>query len=212
MKILAVDTLAGAGYALPMEPRDEAILLDQARNGCDQSFESLVHEHSEKMIQLALRMVKNRSDAEEIAQEAFIRLYRSLATFRGDSRVSTWLYRTVSRLCIDYLRREKIKRRLFFFSRPDDTYDFVEQAPSAETAQDDLLIAREELAHVIKGLDNLSPRQRAVLTLRHQEGLPLKEIAEILELSEGSIKVHLHRAVQALRTTLDEMEKNHEKQ
>ena len=193
-----------------MDVREETILLDQARAGCEQSFESLVKQHSEKMIRLALRMVNNRSDAEDIVQEAFLRLYRSLSSFRGDSRISTWLYRIVSRLCIDHLRREKIKRKLFFFSRPSDTYDPIEQTASSEATQDDQAIAREQLGHVLTALNRLSPRQRAVLTLRHQEELPLNEIAEILGLSVGSIKVHLHRAVKTLRSVLAEMENQHE--
>ena len=208
MTFAAVDTLAGGGYALPMNIRDETILLDQARNGCEQSFEILVRQNSEKMIRLAWRMVNNRSDAEDIVQEAFLRLYRSLSSFRGDSRISTWLYRTVSRLSIDYLRREKLKRRLFFFKPRDDAADPFEQAASGETAQDELAIAREQLADVHHALGNLSARQRAVLTLRHQEELPLREIAEILGLTEGSVKVHLHRAVQNLRAALDEKENN----
>jgi len=206
MSFCSVDTLESDGYALPMETREEAILVEQARDGCEQSFEALVRQNSEKMIQLAWRMISNRQDAEEIVQEAFLRFYRSLDRFRGDSLVSTWLYRTVSRLCIDYLRRERIKRRLFFFSRPDDEFDPLEQATANTIRQDDQVIARQELVHLMRALERLSPRQRVVLTLRHQEELPLKEIAEILGLSEGSVKVHLHRAVQGLRNSLAEME------
>lgn len=211
MILSAVDTFAGGGYPLPMDAREEAILLDQARDGCEQSFEVLVKQNSEKMIQLAWRMVNNRSDAEEIAQEAFLRFYRSIDSFRGDSRVSTWLYRTVSRLCIDYLRREKIKRKLFFFNKPDSDYDPIDHSPSHTTPQDDQAIAREEIAHVLQAMESLSARQRAVLTLRHQEQLPLKEIATILGLSEGSVKVHLHRAVQSLRSSLAQLETSHDK-
>ncbi|WP_303722127.1 RNA polymerase sigma factor [Malonomonas rubra] len=206
MNLCVVDTLESGGYALPMETREEAILVEQARAGCEQSFEALVRQNSERMIQLAWRMVNHRQDAEEIVQEAFLRFHRSLDRFRGDSLVSTWLYRTVSRLCIDYLRRERIKRRLFFFSRPDDEFDPLAQAPANTIRQDDQAIARQELVHLMRALERLSPRQRAVLTLRHQEELPLKEIAEILGLSEGSVKVHLHRAVQGLRNSLAEME------
>ncbi len=206
MNLCAVDTYFTGGYALPMEKREEAILVDQARSGCEQSFELLVRQHSQKMIQLAWRMIDNRADAEEIVQEAFLRLFRSLDSFRGDSRVNTWLYRTVSRLCIDYLRRERIKRKLFFLNKRDDDFDPIEHSASAEIPQDDMIIAREELSHVAEAIKMLSARQRAVLTLRHQEQLPLKEIAGILGLSEGSVKVHLHRAVQALRLSLEELE------
>jgi len=210
MNLCAVDTLDGDGYALPMDARQEAILLAQAREGCEQSFESLVRENSEKMIQLALRLVNNRSDAEELVQEAFLRLYRSLSSFRGESRVGTWLYRTVTNLAIDYLRREKIKRRLFFFKRSNDDYDPADFAPTTDSPQDDQIIAREELGYVLQSLDKLSARQRTVLTLRHQENLSIKEIAEVLGLSQGSIKVHLHRAVQTLRASLAAMETRHD--
>ncbi|PLY03387.1 MAG: RNA polymerase sigma factor [Desulfuromonas sp.] len=205
MNFCAVDTTINGGYALPMDKRQETILLEQARDGCEQSFETLVRQNSGKMIQLAFRLVNNRSDAEEIVQEAFLRLYRSLGSFRGESRIGTWLYRTVSNLAIDHLRREKIKRKLFFLKRNSDDADPVEFTPSSEPAQDDQLMAREELATVVQSLDKLSPRQRTVLTLRHQENLSIREIADILGLSEGSIKVHLHRAIQTLRAALDDM-------
>ncbi len=185
-----------------MDARSESILVDRAREGCEQSFEALVMQNSEKMIRLAWRMIGNRADAEEIAQEAFLRLYTSLGTFRGDSRVGTWLYRTVSRLCIDYLRREKLRRRLFFFKREDDDFDPLQNTAAEDLPQDERFILREDLRTVRRGIASLSARQRAVLTLRHQEQLPLREIAAILGVSEGSVKVHLHRAVQALRAEL----------
>lgn len=206
MHSTAVDTPAGGRYALAMDSRSETILLDRAREGCEQSFEVLVNENSEKMIRLAWRMVRNRADAEEITQEAFLRLYRSLDTFRGDSRIGTWLYRTVTRLCIDYLRREKIKRKLFFIGRGDDHYDLLDNAASELPLAEDGLIAREDVELLQQAIGRLSARQQAVLTLRHQEQLPLREIAAILGLSEGSVKVHLHRAVQGLRTALADKE------
>jgi len=197
-----VDTVNNAGYALQMQPGNEKNLVEQARNGNQAAFTQLVGSHSEKSLQLAWRLVSNRSEAEEIVQEAFIRLYKSLPTFRGDSSLGTWLYRTVSRLAIDHLRREKLKRKLFFF-RPetDEQVDPLELAVDNDSPHD-LLVARQTAQAAQRLLNRLSARQRAVFVLRHQEGLPLKEIASMLDLSEGTVKTHLHRAVSQFRQEL----------
>jgi len=197
-----VDTVNNAGYALQMQPGNEKNLVEQARNGNQAAFTQLVESHSEKSLQLAWRLVSNRSEAEEIVQEAFIRLYKSLPTFRGDSSLGTWLYRTVSRLAIDHLRREKLKRKLFFF-RPetDEQVDPLELAVDNDSPHD-LLVARQTAQAVQRLFNRLSARQRAVFVLRHQEGLPLKEIASMLDLSEGTVKTHLHRAVSQFRQEL----------
>lgn len=200
-----VDIEKNRGYPLPMQPSTEKILLDQARDGQEQAFAQLVELHSEKMIALAWRLVGRREEAEEIAQEAFLRLYRSLPEFRGESRIGTWLYRTVSRLAIDHLRRERLRRKIFFFRSGDDEQsDPVELAvdPGA-TPQDDLL-ARETGERMQQVLQKLPPRQKAVFVLRHMEEMPLKEIAATLGLQEGTVKAHLHRAVNQFRRELSE--------
>lgn len=189
-------------YLLSMDNRSEQILLDQARDGNMRSFEQLMQANSAAVYRHALRMVGNTADAEDLTQEAFLRLHRSLARFRGDARVATWLYRTVSRLAIDQLRKEKLKRAFFFTGRKDDLIEQVEQAvdtaPSAQTQ----LLQREQQQEVLKVMQHLSPRQRAVFSLRHFEERPLKEIAEILELELGTVKTHLHRATCLLREEL----------
>jgi RNA polymerase sigma-70 factor (ECF subfamily) len=194
------------GYAPDMELAQEMHLLHQALSGCDASFRALVEEHSPQLLRLAWRMLGNHSDAEDIVQEAFLRLHRHLPTFRGDSRLSTWLYRTVTRLAIDVLRREKLKRILFFSRRDNDAPDPVELFADPRPGQESQLIAKQQLAVVRRQLDKLSAQQRAVLTLRHQEQLPLLDIAELLGISEGSVKTHLHRAVRSLRSALDKTE------
>lgn len=188
-------------YSLRMDARTEEVLLSQAREGDDRSFEQLVLTHSDRAIRLALRMTGNRHEAEEIAQEAFLRLHRSLHRFRGDSRLSTWMYRTVTRLAIDHLRREKLKRQVFFFrSRNDeDDLDPIDLAVSHEASPESRVLTREAGTVLKEVLQGLSARQRAVFTLRHFEELSLKEIAEVLELEEGTVKAHLHRAVHHVR-------------
>lgn len=192
-----MDTLS-----LTMQPQIEKIFLDQARNGEERAFSQLVEAHSERVIALAWRLVNNRADAEEIAQEAFLRLYNSLATFRGESSVATWLYRTVSRLAIDHLRRERLKRRIFFFrsanaaERPDP----LEMVPDPSAASPLSQLLDKEMAGCMHQVLNLlPPQQKAVFVLRHMQDMSLREIAEILGLEEGTVKSHLHRAVTRFR-------------
>jgi len=194
-----VDSLSGSSYAQDMADSEEQALLERIRNGDDSGFEVLVKEHTSKIVGLAWRLVGNREEAEDLAQEAFLRLHRSLPTFRGDSRIGTWLYRTTTRLAIDHLRRERIKRKLFFFRQDNDAPDPVELASDGRRDQQRELLAQEALQTLRQGLNKLSSRQQVIFTLRHYEGLSLKEIAEHLGLETGTVKAHLHRAVTQLR-------------
>ena len=181
----------------------EQILLEQLRAGHPGAFEQLVQAQASRMINLAYRLVGNRAEAEEIAQEGFLRLHRSLASFRGECSLTR--YRIVSRLAIDHLRREKLRRKLFFFRRHNDDVDPLDVVADAGASPRDLLQAKEAGQRLQAALDGLSARQRAVFVLRHQEGLALKEIAAVLKLQEGTVKAHLHRAVRALRVELEDL-------
>jgi len=188
--------------------RCEQILLEQLRAGYPGAFEQLVEAQAARLINLAYRLVGNRAEAEEIAQEGFLRLHRSLDGFRGDCSLSSYLYRIVSRLAIDHLRREKLRRKLFFFRRHEDDVDPLEVAADPGASPRDELQAKETGRRLLAALDGLSARQRAVFVLRHQEGLPLKEIAAMLNLEEGTVKAHLHRAVRALRAELEDLQED----
>ena len=197
-----VDSLPESGYSQKMTAAEEQQLLERIRAGDDSGFEQLVREHTGKVIGLAWRLLGSREEAEDLAQEAFLRLHRSLAGFRGDSRISTWLYRTTTRLAIDHLRRERIKRRLFFFCQDNDAPDPVELAGDPRPDPGRTFQSQEAMRLLRKSLGKLSPRQQVIFTLRHYEGLPLKEIAEHLDLETGTVKAHLHRAVTQLRQDL----------
>ena len=188
-----------------MDSRHEKILVQQAAAGDVRAFDAIVALHSQRVIQLAWRLVGSREDAEDLAQEAFLRLHRSLADFRGDAALATWFYRTVSRLAIDFLRRERLRRRLFWFRQSDEETDPREQAvaPGASPAQE--LLAAEQRQRLRNALRHLSPRQRTIFVLRNDEGLALKEIAGLLGLEEGTVKIHLHRAVARLTAELNDI-------
>jgi RNA polymerase sigma-70 factor (ECF subfamily) len=206
-----VDTLPGSRYPRNMVNIDEKALLERIRRGDESGFEEIVREHTGKLVGLAWRLVGTREDAEELAQEAFLRLHRSLPDFRGDSLIGTWLYRTTTRLAIDFLRRERIKRKVFFFRQDNDSPDPVELASDSRQTPGEIFQTQEAMRSLRKNLQNLSSRQQVVFMLRHYEGLALKEIAEHLGLETGTVKAHLHRAVTQLRKDLvDFREGDHE--
>jgi RNA polymerase sigma-70 factor (ECF subfamily) len=185
--------------------QEEQILLEQIRNGHPTAFEQLVVSQTPRMVNLAYRLVGNREEAEDIVQEAFLRLHRSLESFRGECSLTSWLYRIVSRLAIDHLRREKLRRKLFFFRNNNEDPDPLELVADSGLTSVEKLQAKETGRRVAAALETLSARQRAVFVLRHHEGLALKEIAALLQLEEGTIKAHLHRAVRALRAELEDL-------
>lgn len=205
-----VDHALAQDYSAASElgDRSEKILLEQLRAGHPGAFEQLVASQASRLINLAYRLVGNRAEAEEIAQEGFLRLHRSLQGFRGDCSLASYLYRIVSRLAIDHLRREKLRRKLFFFRRNEDDLDPLDMAADTGASPRDNLQARETGQRLLTALDRLSARQRAVFVLRHQEGLPLKEIAAVLKLEVGTVKAHLHRAVRALRSELKDLQED----
>lgn len=197
-----VDSLPGSSYPQIMADSEEQALLERIRSGDESGFELLVKERADKVIGLAWRLVGNREEAENLAQEAFLKLHRSLPSFRGESRISTWLYRTTTRLAIDHLRRKRIKRKLFFFRQDNTAPDPVEHASDPRNDPGREFQSQEAMRLLRNGLGKLSPRPQVVFTLRHYEGLALKEIAEHLGLEIGTVKAHLHRAVTQLRQDL----------
>jgi RNA polymerase sigma-70 factor, ECF subfamily len=187
------------------EIRQREILLEQIKAGHPTAFEQLVLANAPKMVNLAYRLVGNREEAEDIAQEAFLRLHRTLDQFRGECSLNSWLYRIVSRLAIDHLRREKLRRKLFFFRHSNEEPDPLDVVAEPGASSFDMLQAQETGRRMAVALKQLSARQRAVFVLRHQEGLPLKEIAAMLDLEEGTVKSHLHRAIRFLRVELADL-------
>lgn len=200
----AIDTLPASRYPRSMVNLEEQAILERIRNGDESGFEVLVKEHTGKIVGLAWRLVGNREDAEDLAQEAFLRLHRYLPGFRGESRIGTWLYRTTTHLAIDYLRRERIKRKIFFFRQDNDAPDPIELASDHRWNPAREFQSQEAMQTLRRSLQKLSSRQQVIFTLRHYEGLPLKEIGEHLGLETGTIKAHLHRAVTQLRKDLAE--------
>lgn len=181
----------------------EQELVSRAKQGDQDAFSQLVEANQNKIYTLALRMTGSPEDGADLAQEAFLRAWRSLPSFQGESNFSTWLYRLTSNLCIDFLRREKRCRAITAAVPLDGEEDSPPaQVPDHRFTPESELERKELRAAVDRGLSKLSDDHRQVLVLRELEGLSYTEIADRLELEEGTVKSRIARARMALRNIL----------
>ncbi len=174
------------------EPPCDEELLRLTAAGDRESFAQLVELHQKRVVQLAARLLSSADQAEDVAQDAFIRVYRAAGKFKPQARFSTWLYRIVVNLCHDQRRRWKL--RLSSFEE--------EPAAPAESSRAE----REEIsARVHAAMEELAPRQRAVLVLHRFEGQSYREIAASTGLSESAVESLLVRAYAKLRYALRDL-------
>ena len=187
-----------------MTREEESELIRRVQAGDPDAFEPLVTEHQTRVYHLALRMLGNEADAADAAQDAFIKAYTSLASFRGDSRFSVWLYRLTNNICIDYLRRQK-RQSAVSLQTEDDEGEELELSLPDERYSPELLAERaEEQAAVRAAIAALPADCREILTLREIGGLSYEELAAALSLETGTVKSRLNRARKKLCALLVE--------
>ncbi|WP_343488447.1 sigma-70 family RNA polymerase sigma factor [Allomuricauda sp. d1] len=179
-----------------MTTNDEAKLISQIVNGDTHAFTKVVDAHKNLVFSLALRMLKNQEEAEEVSQDTFVKVYKSLKKFKGDSKFSTWIYRITYNTCLDRLKKSK-KRFL--------EQELVEvqqhQIATLHNALDGMLLKERE--EIIKSCLRYLPEEDAgLLTLFYFEDKNLKELEKIIDLSANTIKVRLHRARKKFATVL----------
>jgi RNA polymerase sigma-70 factor (ECF subfamily) len=171
----------------------ETQLLEKCRNGDQAAFKMLVEQHQSYAYTLAFRLLWQRQDAEDIVQEAFVRVWRHIGKFDLQKKFTTWLYQIVIRLCYDSLRARKRKTRIFQDDKPDaDAF-----VPSENGDQN-----REKLQQLLTAVETLSPKQKLVFTLRDLHDFSIDQVASLTGLSTGSIKTNLYHARKTIRNQL----------
>lgn len=177
-----------------MTREQEAAVIQSVLDGDVNAFETLVKEYEKNVYNLALRMTGNSEDAADMSQEAFIKAYNSLSSFRGDSKFSVWLYRIVSNVCLDYLRSRTRKPTVSLSTENDDGEE-VELDIADESQSPELLLDRSLTRDAVRrGLAALPPDHREILLLREIQGLSYEEIAAALGLEAGTVKSRIFRA------------------
>jgi len=180
-------------------------LIRAAQRGDQDAFEQLVRVYDQSVLRLAMNLLRSPEDARDVYQEAFLRVYRNLHTFRFDCSFHTWLYRIVTNICLDQLRKRKVRKEepsvIETADGPVDRMETFEE--EAATADPERAAWNRQLKEKIEGaLQDLTPRERLVFELRHYQGLRLRNIGEVLGTTEEAAKNCLFRATQKMRSVL----------
>lgn len=200
-----VETIGRVAVNGLQDRSNETALIRAAQSGNSEAFEQLVRTYDQSVLRMALNLLHSQEDARDVYQEAFLRVFRKLPQFRFDCSFSTWLYRIVANLCLDQLRKRKVRK---------------EEASSVETGSGELdrfqllpeqradvdpqrqLFSSEVSRRINSVLETLTPRERLVFEMRHYQGMRLRAIGESLGVTEEAAKNCLFRATQKMRAAL----------
>jgi RNA polymerase sigma-70 factor, ECF subfamily len=188
-------------------PSTEAALIRAAQQRDHDAFEQLVRLHDRSVLRLAMNLLRSEEDARDAYQEAFLRVYRRLDSFNFQSSFHTWLYRIVTNVCLDMLRRKSVRKEQTAKDTPEgNPSDIFERAPDGSAGSDPerVLAGRQLAASIGVAMRDLSPKERMVFEMKHFEGLRLRVIGEMLSISEEAAKNCLFRATRKLRGALKE--------
>jgi RNA polymerase sigma-70 factor (ECF subfamily) len=179
-----------------MEQKDDIFYIEKVKSGQTNYFSYLVEKYQDIVFSIAFKVLKNREDAEEMAQESFIKAYKSLHTFKGKAKFSTWLYRITYNNCISEVRKKKIH-----FASTDD----VQIKDETEELNMDGIPEENRAKYVKAAMDKLPEEEYTLVLLFYFEEQSIDEIAKVTKLSESNVKVKLHRARKKLYTILNEL-------
>lgn len=203
----------GRNIALQRHPgawNDER-LVAQAQEGEEWAIEELVNRYQQKVYAIAYHMcAEDGQEAEDLTQEAFLKAFRNLAQFRGESSFYTWLYRIVVNVCLDGKRRQRRRQRIFSpwqrVKGKEDRDEKLKEYPEREEGTDSVkLLKDKQLSQDIReSLKSLPEKQRTVFQLKVIHGMTIREIAQVVGAAEGTVKSHLFRATQFMREALRE--------
>ncbi|HXY51303.1 MAG TPA: RNA polymerase sigma factor [Terriglobales bacterium] len=196
--------MAGQGSRI-----DDTALIREAQQGNCAAFEELVRHYDQAVLRLALHLTGSEHDAQDIYQEAFLKAYKNLGGFRFECSFYTWIYRIVTNLCLDHLRKRQVRKEdgPVVTDPSGQEYDLLGQVPDGRPgANPERDLMRRQLGDRInRALEKLTPRERMVFELKHYHGLKLRTVGEILHTTEETAKNTLFRATQKLRGSLADM-------
>jgi len=195
------ETADGRESQLSKSGDEELVALAQA--GDRRAFEKLIESHQQKAYHIAFGFARDREAAKDLSQEAFLKAFAYLKKFDGRSSFYTWFYRIVVNVCLDYKRRNK-RTLAGEFDETDESQMEPSHQPARPAPLDQHVLAGQISLRVDAALQTLPAKQRTAFILKNHQGLSIREIAELMETAEGTVKAHLHRAVSALRQSLAE--------
>ena len=188
---------------------DDTVLVREAQRGNRAAFEELVRHYDQAVLRLAMHLTGSEHEAQDIYQDAFLKAYKSVGNFRFECSFYTWIYRIVTNLCLDHLRKKQVRKEdaPVATDPTGEQYDVLEQVPDGRAgANPERDLMRRELGtRISSALEKLTPRERMVFELKHYHGLKLRTVGEVLNTTEETAKNTLFRATQKLRGALADM-------
>src|ERR1700730_593181 len=182
---------------------DDTMVIREGRRGDRAAFEELVRHYDQAVLRLALHLTGSEHDAQDVYQDAFLKAYKNIGSFRFECSFYTWIYRIVTNLCLDHLRKKQVRKEDAPVAKDASggEYDLLEQVPDgrAGASRERDLMSRELGKRIHGALEKLTPRERMVFELKHYHGLKLRTVGEILQTTEETAKNTLFRATQKLR-------------
>ncbi|MBS4537203.1 sigma-70 family RNA polymerase sigma factor [Clostridium sp. D2Q-11] len=189
---------------------NERKLIKRSMKGDIDAFEKLIEAHQKSAYNIALRMLKNPEDAKDVSQQAFVKIFKYIDTFNFKSSFTTWMYRIIVNLCIDYINKNKINNT-YSLDNPikTDTGEINREVKDNTDLPEDIVEKKETKQIVHNAINKLDDIHRSIIILRDIEDFSYKEISEILEISIGTVKSRIKRGRDNLRVILkEEMEQN----
>ena len=188
---------------------DDTLLVREAQRGNRAAFEELVRHYDQAVLRLAMHLTGSEHEAQDIYQDAFLKAYKSVGNFRFECSFYTWIYRIVTNLCLDHLRKKQVRKEEapVATDKSGEQYDVLDQVPDGRAGANPErdLMSRELAGRIGLALEKLTPRERMVFELKHYHGLKLRTVGEVLNTTEETAKNTLFRATQKLRGALADM-------
>ena len=207
-EVFTANGAAGSLSARLSPDLDETSLIQAVQRGDRDAFECLVRAHDRGVLKLAMNLLRSQEDARDAYQEAFLKAYRSIGMFRFDCSFYTWLHRIVANVCLDHLRRRKVRPETSSVVETEngdvDRFDALEEDRALGNPERSLQNRRLE-GRIRIALEDLTPRERLIFELRHYEGMRLKQIGDITGTSEEAARNCLFRATRKLRAALGDL-------
>ena len=191
-----------------MKKEGDSILIDELKEGDETAFKTLVEAYQHKVFNVCISFVRDTGDAEDISQEVFIEIYRSIKKFKGESSLNTWIYRITVNKSLEFLRRKKAGKRFAFFTSLFSSEGSAVIEPVDFNHPGVALEDKEKAGVLFRSIDQLSENQRVAFVLYHLEELSYQEIAGTMKLSIAAVESLLFRARKNLRKLLFEFYKN----
>ena len=184
-----------------MELSDKELII-KTQNGDTMALEELIYRYDKMVLRMAYKFTGDTDDAKDIYQEVFIRVYKGLSNFQFKSEFSTWLFRITSNVCISFKRKYNKPNHLSL--NDENNSEFISEIPeSMESSPENLAVNSEIGSKINKALNKLSSNQKMSFLLKHYEGYKIREIAEMMNCKEGTIKKYLFEALRKLKMQLE---------